>query len=449
VKGLLRRLHDHWFAPAPLEDLALVRIVVVSAQLILLLTPYLSDEIGACLGCSLQYQHFLTQVDQSYFAPIPTLRLLLLPFGGPGVRPDPMFLHAVWVAAVLTGVTGLIGAYTRPSLLVFAASNTLLVAHSYSYGEFHHPEALMTIALWTIALGPSGAKRSVDELLFRLRFARTAMRFDPRPRDPTMSDMARWPLRLIQWMFGLIYFSAGISKLANGGLRWFNGYTLAYDVASDGLDRGSSLGVWMSRQIFALRLLSVFTIVFELAFWVVLLLPGLTLLFVLSGIAVHVGIYATQRAPFPQLVVLYIVFIEQLRRQVPGWDRIAQPKRDWTVVYDGLCPLCIRSMVILDYLDLRGRLVFVDLEREWARAHAQAPGLTPEAARHAMHVVGPDGRVYRGFFGFRALTAVLPPLWVLFPLAHLPLADRAGGWIYDRVARSRGRELCRAETCTI
>ena len=100
MKGLLRRLHDHWFAPAPLEDLALVRIVVVSAQLILLLTPYLSDEIGACLGCSLHYQHFLTQVDQSYFAPIPTLKLLLLPFGGPGVRPDPMFLHAVWVAAV-------------------------------------------------------------------------------------------------------------------------------------------------------------------------------------------------------------------------------------------------------------------------------------------------------------------------------------------------------------
>jgi len=449
MKGLLRRLHDHWFAPAPLEDLALVRIVLVTAQLILLLTPYLSDEVGACLGCSVQYQHFLTSVDRSYFDPIPALKLLLLPFGGADARPDPMFLHAVWVAAVATGVTGLLGAFTRPSLLVFAAANTLLVAHSYSYGEFHHPEALMTIALWTIALGPSGARRSVDELLFRLRFARTAMRFEPRPREPSMSDMARWPLRLIQWMFGLIYFSAGICKLANGGLRWLNGYTLAYAVASDGLDRGSSLGVWFSHQIGALRLLSVFTILFELGFFVVLIWPGLTLLFVLAGIAVHVGIYATQRAPFPQLVVLYIVFIEQLRRQIPLLGRVKQPKRDWTVVYDGLCPLCIRTMVILDYLDWRGRLAFVDLERDWARAHAQAPGISQDAARHAMHVVAPDGRVYRGFLGFRALTAVLPPLWLLFPLAHLPLVGSAGAWVYDRVARSRGRTVCRAETCTI
>ena len=65
MKGLLERLDRHWFAPARLTDLAAARIVLVGFQLILLLVPALSETIGACTGCSLRYQLWLTTLDSS------------------------------------------------------------------------------------------------------------------------------------------------------------------------------------------------------------------------------------------------------------------------------------------------------------------------------------------------------------------------------------------------
>ena len=447
MRSLLERLNRHWFAPAPLVDLACMRVVLVGFQLILLLVPAISERVGACTGCSLAYQLGLTKLDPSQYLPLPALKVLLLPFGW-GVRPDAMFLHAVWLVAVVTGVCALVGLYTRPSLLVFAAANTLLVAHAYSYREGHHPEALMTIAFWALALSPSAAGWSLDNLRDRVHCSVSAMRFEPRAADAEQSPLARWPLRLLQWLLVMAYFSGGMSKLLHGGLEWFNGYTMAYLVGKDAVERGSALGVWVSGHIPLLRVLSVFAVAVELSFAGAVLLPRLTWLFLLGGAGLHIGIYLLQRAPFPQFIVLYVVFIEALRAH-PPWRPAAKPAQArWTVIYDGLCPFCIRSMVILDYLDVRRRLSFVDLEREWPKAAVLAPGVSPEQARHAMHVTSPDGRVTRGFFAFRSLARVLPPLWLVLPLLYLPLMDRIGPWFYDLVARSRGRQVCRAETCT-
>jgi len=450
MRSLLERLDRHWFAPAPLADLALMRIVLVGFQLILLLVPALSDEVGACTGCYPGFQVALTKLAANQYLPIPALKVLLLPFGW-GVRPDPMFLQAVWLVAVVTGICALVGLYARPSLLLFAAANTLLVAHAYSYREAHHPEALITIAFWALALSPSAAVWSLDSLRDRIRYSVSAMRFESRSAHGQESALARWPLRLMQWLLVMAYFSGGLSKVLNGGLEWFNGYTLAYLVGKDAVERGSTLGVWLSGQIPLLRVLSVVAVATELGFAGAILLPRFTWLFLLAGAGLHTAIYVTQRAPFPQFIVLYVVFIEAVRAHAPRrWAAKAVRERaKWTVIYDGLCPLCIRSMTILDWLDLRSRLTFVDLERDWQKAAFAAPGLTPEQARHAMHVTSPAGRVTRGFQAFRELARVLPPLWPLVPLLYLPLVDRFGTWLYGLVARNRGRQVCRVEACAI
>jgi predicted DCC family thiol-disulfide oxidoreductase YuxK len=448
VKRLLERLDRFWFEPARLTDLAIVRIVVVAMELLLLLSPYLADTVGACVGCSLPYQRWLVTLSGDQYRPLPTMQVLMLPLGR-HARPELMFLEAVWLAAVVGGVGALIGRYTRLSLFALAAGSTLLTAHAYSYGERHHPEALLTIMLWTLVLVPSGARLSLDALLFRVRLARATGRFQQRPPEPELSPHARWPLRLMQVMLSLAYFSAGYSKLMNGGLAWLNGYTLAHYIAGDAIVRGSAFGVWLARHMALLRLMSVGALVIELGFWVVLFWPRLVWLGVVAGAGLHVGIYVLQRAPFPQFIALYVVFIDELRRYSPFRRRAAKPAPVWTVVYDGLCPLCIRTMTVLDALDWRHRLAFVDLERDWGRAAALAPGLSAGAARHAMHVVAPDGTVYRGYAAFRRLASVLPLLWPLAPLMALPLADRVGSAVYDGVARNRGRIPCRAETCAV
>jgi hypothetical protein len=192
VRSLLRKLDRHFFAPERLSDLALMRIVCVGATLFFFLPP-------------LQRELYLAQADPSLFRPLPVLKLLMLPFGGWGVRPGPMLLHAAWLATRVAGVAALVGLYTRPALLLFAGGNSLLVAHRYSYGELHHPEALLAITLWLLALSPAGAALSLDALIDRVRIAARSLEFEPRPAEPAVSPFARWPLRTGQWLLARVY----------------------------------------------------------------------------------------------------------------------------------------------------------------------------------------------------------------------------------------------------
>lgn len=449
MTSILKRLDRHWFAPASLADLATVRIVLVSLQLILLLVPAIASDIGACPGCSMEFQAVLARVDPASYLPIPALKVLMLPFGPWGTRPELMFLQATWVLAVITGIMSLLGLYTRPSLLVFAAANTLLTAHSYSFGEYHHTEALITIAFWALAFSRSGEALSLDSLRTRLRVAVGGMRFTPIRAAPRESELARWPLRLIQWCVALSYLSAALAKLVNAGTAWFNGYTLAMYIGADAVSRDSSLGLWFATQIPVLIVLAVLTVAIELTFFGAILIPRLTLLYVVLGTGMHAGIYLLQRAPFPQSIALYVVFIEVLRRQLGPLVTRTRTAPIWTVAYDGLCPLCIRTMVILDAMDWRHRLTFVDLGREWPRIAAAAPSLTSDQARLAMQVIGPDGSLHGGFFAFRELSRVLPLLWPLWPLLHLPGAGRIGPWVYQVVAGRRVRHACTGAVCEI
>ena len=451
MRTLLRKLDEHWFAPASLRDLAIARVVVAGTQLFLLLYSTLVGEAGPCPGCSLRYQLWLTEIDPELFLPLPALRLSLLPFGGWEARPDPLFIQAVWVAGVVAGVMAVIGLYTRLSMLVLAGASTLLVAHSYSYEELHHPEAALIIVLWVLALGPSGAALSLDSLRLRLHDVLRARRFSPvQPTEP-MSPFARWPLRTAQWLIALVYLSAALSKLVIGGWDWYNGYTLTYYLTQDGIRHGRDVGLFLAGYPALGTILAVLTVSLELAFFLAVLVPGLAWLFVLGGTVMHATIYIVQAAPFLQSVMLYVVFIEPLRRTfrrlVP--ERSRSPRDRWLVLYDGFCPLCLRSVVLLEALDVRRRLEFADLEREWPEQALAGAGVTRDDARRAMHVIDPDGRIYRGFFAFRAFARLLPPLWITLPLFYAPGASRLGSWIYDHIARNRSRAVCDFETCEV
>jgi predicted DCC family thiol-disulfide oxidoreductase YuxK len=437
MSPFFRALDRYFFAPARLSDLALLRIVCVGGGL-LVFPP---------LWAVLHY----AQVAQSEWLPLPALKVLMLPLGGWGVRPEPMFLHAVWLGTQLAGVTALVGLYTRPSLFLFAAGNTLIFAHFYSFGVVHHPEGIFIITLWLLAVSPSGAALSLDALLGRLRVAAQRLRFEPRPAVPAESGFARWPLRTVQWLLGMAYLSAGLSKLVNGGLAWFNGYTLVYYATMDGLLWGAPLAPALAGHPGVASLFSIGAVAFELTFWLAIVFPRLVPLYLLGGAAMHLSIYAVQRAPFFQFIFLYVAFIEVLRpgfRRAPSGAAAARPAT-WTVIYDGLCPLCIRTMTILDALDWRRRLAYLDLEADRSRLAAVAPDVSAEQARAAMHVVSPDGQVDRGYFAFRKLARIAPPLWPLVPLLYLPFAATIGPQLYALVARRRTRHLCTAQSCAV
>lgn len=303
MKRVIQALDRHWFAPGSLRDLATVRIVIVAGQLVLL--PGREAHLA------------LTAASDETFLALPALKVLMLPFGEWGVRPEAGLIEAAWLLAIVTGILALVGLFTRPALLGFAATNTLLQAHLFSYGSVHHRQAILMIALWVLAFAPSGAAYSLDSLRRRTRFSLAGLRGKPGPPAGDLHELATWPLRLIQWVFVLVYLSAGLSKLSIGGLQWLNGHTLSYYLVQDGWRHGSALGLWIAGFPALTSGLAVLTVAFELTFALAVLVPRLAWVYVLVGLGIHTGIYLTQRAPFFQFMVVYVVFIEALRQHFP------------------------------------------------------------------------------------------------------------------------------------
>lgn len=311
---MIGRLRDawrgYWFSPAPLLDLAVCRIVIVGYQLQVLVTM---DHVEA----------FGTQADlpSTLYDPLPVLHALIWPFGWT-YRPSFEVLEAIYVLGVAVGGLALIGLWSRLSLVLFAVASVFLQAHAYSFGDFHHSQGPVIIALAVLALSPAGKVLSVDGLRRGRGSGSGGAEDGPRSPRGGESPHARWPRLVIAWVLGLAYLSAAVTKLQHAGLEWMNGHTLRYYLFQDGLRWDADLGVWLGTKQHLAVALSWATFLFEALFITTVVVPGLALLFVPLGIAMHVGIYITMKATFLGWIALYAVFVPWTR--VRGWLKAAR-----------------------------------------------------------------------------------------------------------------------------
>jgi len=438
---LRERLDRYWFEPARVRDLAYLRIAIV---LVLLADALWPGNLESMLR--------LARLPNEWFVPIPALKALMLPLGW-GARPSALMIVIAWIVCGVAGFAALIGAYTRWALAIFATASTLLLAHFYSYGTMRHPQAAATIVLWMLLLTPSGGELSVDAMRVRVAESRRRARFEPRVAEAVSRD-ARWPLRVVQWLLVVVYLSAALSKITLGKAAWLNGYTMSYYLLVDGIGNSLPLSLALAHVPWVGIAAAVLALAFELTFVACVLVPRTTPAYLATGALLHTGIWLLMRAPFFQFIALYAAFAEPLREERRRWAANrergrAAPARVWTVVYDGYCPLCIRTMTQLEVLDGARRLRYVDLERESARAAALMPGVSFESMREEMAAVTPEGRVLRGFFAFREVSKRLPVLWPLVPLMFAPGAEWAGTRIYAWVAANRARRLCEGDACAV
>jgi hypothetical protein len=284
---------NYWFRPAPLIDLAVVRIVAVLTQLIMLARSY-----------NWMVSH-VALTPPEWFVPLPIFHLLTLPFGA-AYLPTVEVLQVVWIVTLVAGTLALIGLLTNLSLMVFAVGSVLWQSAIYSFGDFHHPEAVMMITLGVLALSPAGATLSLDRLLRDRRAPKHAL---PSALLRETSRFAGWPILTVQWIFVLMYLSAVSHKLIFTGTHWLNGYTLQAKLIQDGLRWGSPLALMLAQYHILVYVLQFFTILFQATFALAVLFPRLRWLYVPLGLGFHIGILLTLRAPFYQWMALYVVFI--------------------------------------------------------------------------------------------------------------------------------------------
>jgi len=119
----------------------------------------------------------------------------------------------------------------------------------------------------------------------------------------------------------------------------------------------------------------------------------------------------------------------------------------FTVLFDGGCPLCRRTVKALRAIDWSGRLQFVDGTKAAERTRI-APGLTEAEILVEMFVVDSRGRRHGGYDGYLQLARAVPLLWPFALLGPLPGLRHLGDRLYRIVAANRVRRgRCTDDLC--
>jgi hypothetical protein len=281
-----------WFSEGSYFDLAVLRIIAVGTQLF-----YLLNETFSTLA-------YVYTLPRAIYHPLFVLRPFVWPWGLT-TPPPSQVMFGIYGLSVFLGFASLFGLFTNVSMLLFAICCIVLQAFVFSFGQFHHPEAIMLIALLAIALGPAGKVLSVDSLIRQPRGG------VPMPLLDYSGEFAGWPVRFIQCLFPLVYISAAIAKLSYNhySLDWANGYTLQYYFIQDHIRKDLPLAFWAS-QYHTLILLSQYVVLlYQCTYWLVVPYPKLRWLYLPVGFTFHLANYLILYAPFPQWIALLAAYI--------------------------------------------------------------------------------------------------------------------------------------------
>lgn len=180
--------------------------------------------------------------------------------------------------------------------------------------------SVIVAALFVLIQGWINSFEKIDHTFATLTYAIILMPFllyqQQMANRHHSSVQAGWPLQLIKLSISLVYFMAGLEKLLISGWHWldketFRSYIFLHQVP---------LGLWIAKSDFLSVLLPLFALVFQLSFISILFFPRLTAIFLLAGIAFHMGTYLLLQVGwyFNAWVLVYIFFInwESLEKRI-------------------------------------------------------------------------------------------------------------------------------------
>ena len=414
----------------------------------------------------------------------PVLFLELLHLG----PPDLGTIRIVFAVLLASACLGFVGLFTRLSCWVAALLSAYWTAIAYAYTQPHHDKVAFSIALFALALGPSGARLSLDSMIARYRRARRGL--DPL-QAPKTDPFAMFPIRLIQWTLVIGYTAPGWSKLLIAGPKWMNGYTLMGIM----MEHHGPLASFFASRLWLCILGSVLVFFVQTTFAAVLIwpkarwfyLPGALFFHTMTWLTMDTGPYITlwlvlvaflplgrlpliariwwrkSRTPLRtvlhRLLLLLLFFglpahvLFVFSRVLPLWLTlmVACPfvyalifhlrggRSD--LIYDGGCGICRRALAVLRAADWGERLRVLDFRTSHA-VQVRHPGLEPQALDADIHLVRPKGQVYRGFEAYRRLAWEVPLLSPIAPFLYLPGVAALGRGVYRQVADHRQRTSC-------
>ena len=474
--ALADRLRDYWFGPGSAVRLGLFRVAICALALRLGMEQY-----GVAMLSTLGGDGLILEFE---WQPI----FLFEVFGIP--RPSAGFLRFAHVLHVGFLLGGILGVRSRLSCGMAAILHFYTTGVRYGYGQAHHGDIGLMFALAILAFVPCGARMSWDSIRRRLRDSRRSV-----PSvEPDQIPLGSYAIRFAQWTIAIGYCAAAISKFVIAGPEWFNGYSLQKILLSG----NNPLGNLMAESRSLAAVLAIVTVLAQLTFPLCIPFPKFRWFSVPAVCGFHLATEFTGvTGTYISLWAVVLVTFVPLDRLIPGLKSLAarssHPARRWalaagsllatsflvwrfadaffdfwvwltaipaslmvlfaiwpsprTVVFDGACALCRRTVAMIRILDWGNEVQFVDL-RKSASIGELHPDLDEASCRASMHVLY-DGRVTQGYEAFRQIVARLP---LLAPAAIVmraaPLRALGQRW-YPRIARARRIDGCDAGECPL
>jgi predicted DCC family thiol-disulfide oxidoreductase YuxK len=107
----------------------------------------------------------------------------------------------------------------------------------------------------------------------------------------------------------------------------------------------------------------------------------------------------------------------------------------YTLLYDGACRICTGQIATVAAYNDADLIEILDLRSPEVRE--RFPQITPEAAQRELHLVAPDGSLYRGAEAVRETLLRLPSLRGLGEVMRLPGVIELARPIYAFIAANR------------
>lgn len=349
---------------------------------------------------------------------------------------DPAAVTALYALLLALLVACLLG--IRPRLTIIGSFLLLLAFQERNPHVLTGGDALLRSLGLLLCVSPGIEAFSLARMGRRMRAWRES-RIIPAP-----PSMPAWPYRLLLWQLVLLY--GGSLLLKAQGHAWMDGTAAGIALNHPGYARWMVLGPALATLS---PLLSRFDLVVHAAWLCVLVperawrrtfrwLPTPKQWALMLGSVLHLGIWVflTVGDFAPAMLAAYLGTLQDaefgaLRRQAN-----ARFHGLVTILYDGKCGLCTRTISMLAACDWLRRLRLADFRRDEERT-TYASEIPYEALEREMHITLPDGRVFAGFDAFRQIAWHLPPLWIAVPLLYVPGVPFAGRRVYAWVAGRR------------
>lgn len=115
---------------------------------------------------------------------------------------------------------------------------------------------------------------------------------------------------LLKFSVVQVYVSAGIQKLRFTGIKWADGKSLQHDLLHHYAWGDAKAAFLVAKNPNVTKGLAIFTLIFECSFFLILVFPALTYVYLIAGLIFHMGTSATMKIHYIlYFLPAYLVFL--------------------------------------------------------------------------------------------------------------------------------------------